>query len=185
MDPWLALTVALGVGSGAMPFEYEWCGEEADHRVRGDMLDEGLELLEALWRAGPVHHRGRHYRVAGEGDPGSASWSGLMHPPPVQQPRIPVWVAATWPGGRPFRRAARWDGVLPMRADGRWDVADTDAVVAAVTSHGAGASRPFDVAVPGETRADDAGDAARVAAHEAAGATWWVEAVHPWRFGRG
>ncbi|MBC9820175.1 hypothetical protein [Terrabacter sp. MAHUQ-38] len=41
----------------------------------------------------------------------------------------------------------------------------------------------FDVVVPGES---DPGDPARLdlfAAHAEAGATWWVEAVHPWRFG--
>ena len=41
----------------------------------------------------------------------------------------------------------------------------------------------FDVAVPGESEASDLGRADRFAEHAKAGATWWVEAVHPWRFG--
>lgn len=43
--------------------------------------------------------------------------------------------------------------------------------------------RLVDVAVPGETDPADAGAVDEVRAHAAAGATWWVEAVHPWRFG--
>ncbi len=34
-------------------------------------------------------------------------------PPPLQSPRIPVWLAGHWPNRRPFERAARWDGIFP------------------------------------------------------------------------
>jgi hypothetical protein len=64
-----------------------------------------------------------------------------------------------------------------MRMDGAWEVADTAAVVARIRSLRT-AEGPFDVAVPGESDPD-----ADRSAHEDAGATWWVEAVHPWRFG--
>lgn len=166
----------LGVGTGAMPFEWDHCGEEPDAAVRGDMLDEHLELLTRLWTGEVVRHEGAHYRVAGD------DWGGLAHPPPVQRPRVPVWVGGTWPGGRPFRRAARWDGVLPMRVDGRWTVTDTADVTAFVARHRV-VDAPFDVAVPGETDPGDPAAGDEVRAHAAAGATWWVEAVHPWRFG--
>jgi hypothetical protein len=73
-----------------------------------------------------------------------------------------------------------------MRSDGSWTVEDTRGVVAAVTRHGAFErepdQHPFDVAVPGETSPDSGADRARVQEHAAAGATWWVEAVHPWRY---
>jgi hypothetical protein len=133
-----------------------------------------------------VHHDGRYYRTAGP------DWSALCYPPPVQQPRIPIWVGGTWPGTRPFRRAARWDGVVPMRLDGNWEVADTAAVTARISSlrtgetsaEGAGASGDgFDIAVPGESDGGDTGRLDRYAEHQRAGATWWVEAVHPWRYG--
>jgi alkanesulfonate monooxygenase SsuD/methylene tetrahydromethanopterin reductase-like flavin-dependent oxidoreductase (luciferase family) len=168
--------LVLGVGIGAGPFEWDYCGEVADPGLRGSMLDEHLDLLNRLWSGEPVHHEGTHYRVAGP------QWSAVCYPPPLQQPRIPVWVGGTWPGSRPFVRAARWDGVVPMRMDGRWEVADTADVVARVRSL-RDRDTPFDVAVPGES---DAGDPRRLegyAEHERAGATWWVEAVHPWRFG--
>ena len=169
--------LVLGVGSGAGPFEWEFCGEEPSAAVRGQMLDEHLELLDRLWTGEPVRHEGRHYRVSGP------DWAGVCWPPPLQRPRIPVWVGGTWPGERPFVRAARWDGVVPMRQDGTWTVADTLAVARRVRQLRVSESSAFDVAVPGESDPSDLGRVERVAEHEAAGATWWVEAVHPWRYG--
>jgi alkanesulfonate monooxygenase SsuD/methylene tetrahydromethanopterin reductase-like flavin-dependent oxidoreductase (luciferase family) len=166
--------LVLGVGSGAFPYEWDYVGEESDHRTRGDMLDEHLHLLDRLWTGEDVHHEGRFYRTAGP------DWAARCYPQPVQRPRIPVWVGGTWPGTRPFVRAARWDGVVPMRADGRWEPSDTAALAERMTALRTGTG-PFDLAVPGES---GAGDDARHDIHEEharAGATWWVEAVYPWR----
>jgi hypothetical protein len=172
----------LGVGIGAMPYEWDYCGEQTDHRVRGDMLDEALDVLTAVWTGKPVRHAGRHYRLAGNPGTAEADWKAQCYPPPVQRPRIPIWVGGTWvpdrPGGRPMRRAARWDAAVPMRIDGRWQVDDTAAVrrfLDGTTSDGP------DLVVPGETEAGTSGPVH--AAHESAGATWWAESVHPWRFG--
>jgi alkanesulfonate monooxygenase SsuD/methylene tetrahydromethanopterin reductase-like flavin-dependent oxidoreductase (luciferase family) len=167
--------LVLGVGSGGFPFEWDYCGEEPDPRVRGEMLDEQLDLLGRLWTGEQVRHEGPHYRLAGP------DWGAVCWPPPVQQPRIPVWVGGTWPTStRPFERAARWDGVVPMRTDGAWEVEDTAGVAARVRAL-RGDDVPFDLAVPVESRAGDEARAELQAAHAAAGATWWVEPVHPWR----
>jgi hypothetical protein len=171
----------LGVGIGALPYEWEYCGEEPDQRVRGAMLDEHLEVLASLWTGKPVRHRGEHYRLDGP------DFAARCHPPPLHG-RIPVWVAGTWPATssrmRPFARAARWQGVVPMRADGRWEVADTTGVRGLVDRlRGGQVPEPFDVAVPGRTAGDDDARRQLHADHEAAGATWWVETVDPWRFG--
>jgi alkanesulfonate monooxygenase SsuD/methylene tetrahydromethanopterin reductase-like flavin-dependent oxidoreductase (luciferase family) len=40
--------LVLGVGTGGGPFEWDYCGEQADPAVRGAMLDEHLELLQRL-----------------------------------------------------------------------------------------------------------------------------------------
>ena len=169
--------LVLGVGSGGGPYEWEYCGEEGSPAMRGEMLDEHLELLTRLWTGEPVRHEGRHYRVAGP------EWSAVCHPPPLQRPRIPVWVGGTWPGNRPFARAARWDGVVPMRQDGSWEVADTASLVRRVRSLRDAEDGLFEVVVPGESEPGDTGRRNRFADHEQAGATWWVEAVHPWRYG--
>jgi hypothetical protein len=42
---------------------------------------------------------------------------------------------------------------------------------------------PFDLAVPGEGNPDDDGRHTVHHEHSRAGATWWVEAVYPWREG--
>ena len=168
--------LTLGVGTGAFPYEWEYCGEEGDHRTRGAMLDEHLDLLDRLWTGHPVRHDGPHYRAAGP------EWSATCYPSPLQHPRIPVWVGGSWPGSRPFVRAARWDGVVPMRADGPWQVADTAAVAVADRMRSLRADLSgLDIAVPGES---DGGDLDRHRLHQAhadAGATWWVEAIHPAR----
>ncbi|MFW5474203.1 LLM class flavin-dependent oxidoreductase [Knoellia sp. CPCC 206450] len=177
LDRLSAGRLVLGVGSGAGPFEWDFCGEESDPVVRGEMLDEHLELLSRLWSGEPVRQEGRFYTVAGP------DWAARCHPPSLQQPRIPVWVGGTWPGTRPFARAARWDGVVPMRVDGRWTVGDTAAVSARMRSLRDGTDAPFEIAVPGESDPADGSRRSTFADHEAAGATWWVEAVHPWRYG--
>ncbi len=165
----------LGVGSGGFPFEWGYCGEESDPRVRGEMLDEHLELLDRLWTGEPVRHEGRFYRTAGP------EWSAICYPPPAQEPRIPVWVGGTWPtAARPFERAARWDGVVPMRTDGTWEVTDTAGVAERMRSL-RGNAVPFDLAVPVTSRGDDRDRHALQAEHAAAGGTWWVEPLHPWR----
>ena len=85
-----------------------------------------------------------------------------------------------------MRRATRWDAAVPMRADGRWRVEDTAAVRRFLETQPAGAGRRAasgepDLVVPGETEPGMSGPVH--AAHERAGATWWAEAVHPWRYG--
>lgn len=168
----------LGVGIGGFPYEWDFLGEETDLKTRGRMLDEHLDLLDRLWSGEPVEHRGEHYRVAGSvGQP----FAVTIDPPPVQRPRIPVWVAGTWPGSRPFRRAARWDGVVPMRADGPWTVADTRDVQAAVAAYRDPEAGAFDLVVPGESAPGSARQAA--APHADVGGTWWQENVVPWRYG--
>jgi alkanesulfonate monooxygenase SsuD/methylene tetrahydromethanopterin reductase-like flavin-dependent oxidoreductase (luciferase family) len=100
------LVVGVGLGSQAEE-EFAAFGEDGDPRVRADKLDEGLAILDGLWRGEPFSHSGRHYRVA----------ETVFLPRPLQRPRIPVWVAGRWPNRRPFRRAARWDGVFPTHAE--------------------------------------------------------------------
>jgi alkanesulfonate monooxygenase SsuD/methylene tetrahydromethanopterin reductase-like flavin-dependent oxidoreductase (luciferase family) len=82
--------LVLGVGLGSdRNGELEPFGEVVEPRERARLLDERLDRLNAFW-------------------------GGEFEPPPVQRPRIPVWVAARWPARRPVRRAARWDGLFPI-----------------------------------------------------------------------
>jgi alkanesulfonate monooxygenase SsuD/methylene tetrahydromethanopterin reductase-like flavin-dependent oxidoreductase (luciferase family) len=163
------LVLGVGLGWETIP-EWDAFGHESDKRARGEMLDEGLEVLAALWSGDAVDHDGTHYRVS---TPGQA--------PPVQQPRIPIWVGGGWPAKKPFRRAAKWDGVMPISPrvmEGEdltpGDLEEIRAFIDAErTTHG-----PFDVLKGGMTA--DADDREQPDAYSAAGVTWWLESLVPW-----
>ncbi len=130
------LTLGVGLGSD-LNDELAPFGEALDPRERAKLLDRGLERL-------------------------SEFWAGEFQPPPMQQPRIPVWVAARWPNRRPVRRAVRWDGLFPIELPGPEALAQ---LAAEVESLRAGNDERFDLVIeiePGE----DPGP------WEAAGATW-------------
>jgi hypothetical protein len=84
--------------------EFERIGLPIDLRERAALLEERLDVIDRLWRGESVTARALafHMREVRE------------MPRPVQQPRIPVWLAAGWPRKRPLRRAALWDGVYLM-----------------------------------------------------------------------
>jgi alkanesulfonate monooxygenase SsuD/methylene tetrahydromethanopterin reductase-like flavin-dependent oxidoreductase (luciferase family) len=130
------LTLGVGLGSDRNN-ELKPFGEVVDARERARLLDRGLERLDTFW-------------------------SGEFQPPPLQQPRIPVWVAARWPHRRPVRRAARWDGLFPIDLPGPDALAELANEVRAMR---AGTDDPFEfvVEVPPGAAAEP---------WEAAGATW-------------
>jgi alkanesulfonate monooxygenase SsuD/methylene tetrahydromethanopterin reductase-like flavin-dependent oxidoreductase (luciferase family) len=130
------LTFGVGLGS-TRNGELEPFGEVVDPRERARMLDRGLERLAGFW-------------------------AGEFEPTPIQQPRIPIWVAGRWPNRRPMRRAARWDGFFPIDLSGPDDLA-----VLAREVHDLRADRdePFDLVAEVEPGAE-------TEPWEAAGATW-------------
>ncbi len=102
------LVLGVGIGSDRTgEFDPARFGEEPDARKRAALLDDGLELLRAYW-------------------------DGEFEPPPLQRPRIPVWVAARWPHRRPLPRAARWDGLFPIDLPGPAALAELAAEVEAL-----------------------------------------------------
>lgn len=165
--------LVVGVGTGDGPGEWDDLGEECDPVARGAMLDEGLAVLSALWSGEPCRYDGQYYRVR----------EAHFLPPPVQTPRIPVWVAGHWPNPAPFRRAALWDGVFP----GGWNPPPVDvrAAVAYVRACRAAAgidlALPFDVVVAGMTPPDRVTAQTVLAAYAEAGVTWWLENISPAR----
>jgi alkanesulfonate monooxygenase SsuD/methylene tetrahydromethanopterin reductase-like flavin-dependent oxidoreductase (luciferase family) len=179
----------LGVGTGSGPWEWDHLGEVSDPRIRGAMLDEGLTLLAALLSGEPVRHSGDFYLFQGDGGPGDPGIAAVPFlPPPVQRPRVPIWVAGTWPGTAPFRRAARWDGVVPAARGDRVVNYLTPGEVRSLTDvvhrhRTAGADETFDVVITGRTGQDAVADAALLRRQADAGATWWLEDVSPWAYG--
>jgi alkanesulfonate monooxygenase SsuD/methylene tetrahydromethanopterin reductase-like flavin-dependent oxidoreductase (luciferase family) len=163
----------LAVGLGAL--HPGWTAFEADEgrRVRAEKLDEGLAVYDGLMRGQPFTFEGRHYRCA--------PTDVLVPPPPVQQPRVPVWVVGAYPAEKSLARAARWDGLLPAYVGDEPETTHGPDALARVVERvrqlreGAGLPwRGYDVITEGVSTSDDAG-ADHVRAYAEAGATVWVE----------
>jgi alkanesulfonate monooxygenase SsuD/methylene tetrahydromethanopterin reductase-like flavin-dependent oxidoreductase (luciferase family) len=139
--------LVLGVGLGVDHWgEYSAFNEPAsDDAARARLLDEGIDLITQLWSGEIVN-------------------GATFLPAPVQQPRIPIWSAATFPLREgPVRRAANLDGVMPWNPEGPV----TPDLIRELRDR-IGRTDNFDVVVPGEP--------ANAAAYEAAGVTWLFEA---------
>jgi alkanesulfonate monooxygenase SsuD/methylene tetrahydromethanopterin reductase-like flavin-dependent oxidoreductase (luciferase family) len=158
----------LAVGVGAIATDLPDTGELTELRARAEMMDEGIDLIRALWQ-GRTEFQGRHYRY--QTDQPDLTRAAQ----PVQQ-RIPLWVVGVFPRPKSMRRVLRCDGIIPQyETDGR-DPGPDDAraVRAWLTEHGAGPG--FDIVAEGETPpADPAAAAAQVAPWADAGCTWWLE----------
>ena len=147
------LVFGVGLGLDRSGRELSSFGEELDDRTRAEMLDEALEVITALWTGERVRHTGSHYRAE----------DVAFLPPPVQQPRVPIWVGARWPYRRPLRRAARWDGLFIIDAEGPQDLAQALRVV----RDERGTLDGFAVACEGSPTDDPR-------PWREAGATWWL-----------
>jgi hypothetical protein len=158
----------LAVGVGALDTDLPDTGEVTGLRERASMMDEGIDLIRALWDGEHGYH-GQHYHY----QTGRIDLTAAGRP---VQDRIPIWVVAVWPAARSMRRALRCDGIIPQyRVQGRDpEPADARSATTWLAQHGAPAG--FDVIADGETPADDPAAAGRsVAAWAAAGCTWWLE----------
>jgi alkanesulfonate monooxygenase SsuD/methylene tetrahydromethanopterin reductase-like flavin-dependent oxidoreductase (luciferase family) len=168
--------VILSVGLGAV--HEGWLAFEPDpgRPTRAQLLDEGLAVLTGLWAGQPFEYSGKHYQVR--------PTSFMLPPPPVQRPRIPIWVVGAWPAPKSMRRAARWDGWLPNVISGRLDGAQPRLTPEVLREGVAEISRRraeeglsmqgYDVIVDGTTTPQTMG--AEAANWRDAGATWYLEA---------
>jgi probable F420-dependent oxidoreductase len=164
----------LGVGIGwPTDPEFSRFHMEEDLATRGDMLDEALAIVTGLWSGEPFSFHGEHYQME----------EVTFLPKPLQRPRIPIWVAGMWPGGRPFRRAARFDGVAPIGSDGTDFYAlgpdDMKDMLSLIGAHRR-SEDPFDVTLAGTWVTDRRGSVERIQALSDAGVTWIRESWIPW-----
>jgi alkanesulfonate monooxygenase SsuD/methylene tetrahydromethanopterin reductase-like flavin-dependent oxidoreductase (luciferase family) len=164
--------VILSVGLGHLPTGFDEFGEVTDRKLRAELLDEGLEILTGLWRGQPFNYVGKHYKVR--------EVNHFSPPPPVQQPRIPIWVVGAWPRIKSMQRALRYDGLLPTVsiAEGESRPAQPEEIQdmkAFIDTHRADQAL-FDIIMDGETPGDDHEKAVSVIRQWAdVGATWWLE----------
>jgi alkanesulfonate monooxygenase SsuD/methylene tetrahydromethanopterin reductase-like flavin-dependent oxidoreductase (luciferase family) len=156
--------IILGVGIGSdIEKEYSCFGEAGDDRLHGAMLDEGLGVLVGLWSGEPFSYSGEYYNIQ----------QAHFLPPPVQSPRIPIWVADVWPHKRPLHRAAAWDGVVPFAVDRALTPDEIRNIVSYIKERRI-SPEPFDVAF-GFPDLDKNLTAEHLQAYAQAGVTWWLE----------
>ena len=165
----LVLPVGLGyVEDGG----YSKVGEELDRKKRAKMLDESLDILTGLWSGQPFSYDGEHYHIQ----------EMTFLPPPVQSPRIPIWVVGAWPRKKSMQRVLRYDGVIPakMNDDGSFaemTPVDIEQMRAYIIEHRT-ETTPMDIVMKGETPGDDHEKAVSIVQpFLEVGVTWWLEAV--------
>jgi hypothetical protein len=146
------------------------------------MLDEGLAVVSGLWSGESFQYDGIYYHLK----------PTIFRPKPLQQPRIPIWVAGVWPHKRPLRRMACWDGMFPLfwgiddPAEQQAHLREMVAEVLAIRQEMPTVSSqlPFDIVTVGETPPDQPAQTEElIAGFGAGGATWWLESLAPERGG--
>ncbi|HLF03248.1 MAG TPA: LLM class flavin-dependent oxidoreductase [Anaerolineales bacterium] len=161
--------VVLSVGLGANNAGAEDFGVETDRRIKAELVDEGLEILNGLWKGQPFGYDGKHYQIKPTTFP--------PPPLPVQKPRIPIWVVGAWPREKSMRRVLKCDGLLPapLNAKGKFVKLTPTAVreMKAYIEKRRKLKTPFDIVVEGMTKSHRDTPAIRKWAE--AGATWWIE----------
>lgn len=159
----------IGLGDDGWS-EFSSFGDEADAVVRGQMLDEALELVQRFLTGQPVTFRGRHYVVN----------SPALLPTPRQTP-LPMWGAIRWPNRKPLRRIAKLQGCFPIfptdSTQQSPDPTDVQAIRDALTDLG---SPDIDIAVRCKLALEEPERVPKtVAALDQAGVTWILESFPP------
>jgi Luciferase-like monooxygenase len=169
------MLLPVGLGAAEDDAGFYKVGEVMSLKERAHILDESLDILNGLWSGQPFTYSGQHYHVEGM----------TLLPPPVQQPRIPIWVVGAWPRQKSMQRALRWDGIMPSKKDGT-NTPMTPADVRAMRTYidenrptfASHTATPFDIIIEGETPGNNPSQAAAIVREWGeAGATWWLESM--------
>ena len=162
----------LSVGLGAIDTGFGAVGEATDRKVRAQLMDEGMEVVERLWSGKPFKYKGEHYQV---------KWGNTWSYTPYERTRVPVWVVALWGASKTVDRALRWDGILPAKKDasGAFVMVTADDVreLAEYAARNRTREGPFDIVIEGMTLKGPEEAQEKVAAYAEAGATWWMESM--------
>jgi alkanesulfonate monooxygenase SsuD/methylene tetrahydromethanopterin reductase-like flavin-dependent oxidoreductase (luciferase family) len=166
----------LGVGLGdtgesvEADVSFTHFGERTQARERALMLDEALDVLTGLWSGEPFHYDGRYYQVE----------QVTFLPPPIQKPRIPIWVGGGFPLKGPMQRAARWDGACFYKHRTHYLTPDDIRTLRSFLVQQRSTLDGYDIAVGGGMRrADWEQERDYIRSLAQAGATWWSEYIPP------
>lgn len=172
--------VNLCIGLGALDTGFEVFGEETERKIRAELLDEGLDVMNRLWSRNFSDYQGKHYQINGFNE---CSFFKRHSPPKlIQRPRIPIWVVGAWPWKKSMQRAINYDGIIPTIKTKQGEFEDITPKhireIKAFTEKHRLLKSPFDIIVEGETPGDESEVANSIVKPFAeAGATWWIESI--------
>jgi hypothetical protein len=165
--------VIISVGLGALDSGFKEFGEISNRVQRAELVDESLDILTGLWTGQPFNYNGKHYTIK--------ETKFFPPPPPVQKPRIPIWIVGAWPKMKSMRRVLKYDGLLPTKMVGKKHAKVEPEDIRLIKSwieENRMENTPFDIVVEGRTQGNDPKQWENIV-HPwfDAGATWWIEAM--------
>lgn len=164
--------IIVAVGLGALDKAWLSMGEIQDRKIRAELLDEGLVLLDKFWQGKPFSFTGKHYIID--------EYDFLLPPPTLQRPRIPIWVVGALGYNKSMNRAFKYDGILPTlqkkRKNETLNVEDVREIKRiSIEKYG---KKPFDIIIPKEHLPEDFKvNKENILEFEKAGGTWWIEGM--------
>ncbi len=170
--------VILSVGLGALETGFNAFNEITDRRLRAELLDESLAIMQGLWSGQPFQFKGKHYQV----DTTLIETSLPQPPCPYRSEGIPIWVVGAWPSIKSMARAAHWNGLLPnlLNESGHADIKEpfpeTLRKMCDFIREKRGSLRDYDIVHENDlmdisTKKPDQKE------YEKAGVTWWLESM--------
>ncbi len=164
--------IVLPVGLGSKDdLGFEAVGDTLDRKIRAELLDEGLAIIDGLWSGEPFSFQGKHYHIE----------NIQILPKPVQQPRPPIWVVGVWPRAKSMRRILHWDGVLPAicNEQGEWrqTIPEDVHMIYDYVSAQRQDKGPFEIVLEGKTSTDPQKALEKLQPFIDAGMTWWIETM--------
>jgi hypothetical protein len=165
----------LAVGTGAVDAALGRTGEPTDLKSRAGLLDEGIDVMRALW-SGDMTFTGERYEI--DLSPRKDAAAELLP--------VPLWCVGVWPAEKSMDRILRCDGLLPaaLALDGdeplwpgaRFKRMTPDEIALCRAWLDERGATSTDIIWEGATPGDDSAAARAVVQPWAdAGATWWLE----------
>ncbi|MFX0046598.1 MAG: LLM class flavin-dependent oxidoreductase [Candidatus Hermodarchaeota archaeon] len=178
LDVLSAGRVTLCVGLGAIDTGFKELGEIIDRKIRAELMDESLDIMNGLWKWDLNDYEGIHYKIKNL----TNCEFFKRHPPPnlIQNPRIPIWVVGAWPWDKSIQRTLNYDGLIPTikTKQGKFEKITPRHIreIRTYIENNRSQNTPFDIILEGETPGNDSMATKSIIKPFAdAGATWWIE----------
>jgi hypothetical protein len=169
--------VTLCVGLGAIDTGFNELGKKVDGITRAELLDEGLEIMNGLWKWELMDHKGKHYTIKNLKECDFFT----RYPPPrlIQTPRVPIWVVGAYKSKKSMERTLRYDGIIPTFKNNIGEFEEITPkhiqLIRTYIDNYKPLNSDFDIIVEGITTGDNNTDKSMIKSFSDAGATWWIE----------